>query len=277
MKPTQLIRLGPADADRLLGLTDADPVCGALVRSLLFRFGLAGPIEYHGMALEELVGVVTLDDQGRSTILGGDPEWAGSIAEWGREVLAANRRLAFIDAPEDIAIPLARLLPPRATEELGIWAWRKDAAPTPPAERSRPGGFELRELAPGDGPGLQALYDADLYLGKIQAANVVSAAAAGHRLVIVGLFGGEIAAAAWGSLTEPGASRVSGVMTHPRHRGRGFASAVVGDLTGRLVDLGKRPFLYVSLHNPPAMSTYERLGYKPYARINKLHYEETQE
>ncbi len=59
-----------------------------------------------------------------------------------------------------------------------------------------------------------------------------------------------------------GYTEVSGVCTHPDHRGRGYAKAITGYLTNAILDRGETPFLHVFVNNAPAIKLYEKLGYK---------------
>jgi predicted GNAT family acetyltransferase len=59
-----------------------------------------------------------------------------------------------------------------------------------------------------------------------------------------------------------GYTEVSGVCTHPDHRGRGYAKAITGALTNAIFERGETPFLHVFNQNTPAIKIYEKLGYK---------------
>jgi predicted GNAT family acetyltransferase len=59
-----------------------------------------------------------------------------------------------------------------------------------------------------------------------------------------------------------GYTEVSGICTHPDHRGKGYAKAITGALTNAILERGEKPFLHVFNHNTPAIKLYEKLGYK---------------
>ena len=70
-----------------------------------------------------------------------------------------------------------------------------------------------------------------------------------------------VSLAGWGGPT-PSGIRVGPVYTPPELRGRGLATALVAELSQRLLDGGHRLcFLYTDLANPTANAIYERIGY----------------
>ena len=74
--------------------------------------------------------------------------------------------------------------------------------------------------------------------------------------------GGEIVSlSGWGGPT-PNGIRIGPVYTPPKCRGRGYASALVAELSQTLLDGGRRfCFLYTDLANPTSNAIYERIGY----------------
>ncbi len=65
----------------------------------------------------------------------------------------------------------------------------------------------------------------------------------------------------WGGPT-PNGIRIGPVYTPPEQRGRGYATALVAELSQRLLDTGRRfCFLYTDLANPTSNAIYERIGY----------------
>jgi predicted GNAT family acetyltransferase len=66
----------------------------------------------------------------------------------------------------------------------------------------------------------------------------------------------------------PNGIRVGPVYTPPELRGHGYASALVGELTARLL-AGERSlcFLFTDLANPTSNSIYQRVGYRPVADV----------
>lgn len=62
---------------------------------------------------------------------------------------------------------------------------------------------------------------------------------------------------------------VSRVFTPPEHRGHGYASACVADLSQRQLNAGKQfCCLYTDLANPTSNSIYQKIGYRPVADAN---------
>lgn len=58
-----------------------------------------------------------------------------------------------------------------------------------------------------------------------------------------------------------GFTEVSGVCTHPDHRGRGHAGALMRVVAGRILARGETPFLHSYAHNTGAIALYESLGF----------------
>ncbi len=78
--------------------------------------------------------------------------------------------------------------------------------------------------------------------------------------------GGVAVSLAGYSSPTPNGIRVGPVYTPPELRGRGYASAVVAELTARLLAGGRSLcFLFTDLANPTSNSIYQRVGYRPVA------------
>lgn len=73
---------------------------------------------------------------------------------------------------------------------------------------------------------------------------------------------GKLIAMAGERMHMPGLREVSGVCTHPDHRGLGYAGALMGTVTERILDEGDTPFLHVYATNQIAIDLYERLGFR---------------
>ena len=72
------------------------------------------------------------------------------------------------------------------------------------------------------------------------------------EVVSVSGFGGE----------TPHGIRIGPVSTPPERRGRGYATALVAELSSKLLAEGRRwCFLYTDLANPTSNAIYERIGY----------------
>jgi predicted GNAT family acetyltransferase len=74
--------------------------------------------------------------------------------------------------------------------------------------------------------------------------------------------GGPVSLAGYGGST-PNGIRVGPVYTPPELRGRGYASALVAEVSARLLAEGRSfCFLYTDLANPTSNRIYERIGYE---------------
>jgi predicted GNAT family acetyltransferase len=69
--------------------------------------------------------------------------------------------------------------------------------------------------------------------------------------------------------------RVGPVYTPPEHRGRGYATALVADLSRELLGRGYRAcFLFTDLLNPTSNAIYERIGYRRVADAYEVQFGE---
>jgi predicted GNAT family acetyltransferase len=73
--------------------------------------------------------------------------------------------------------------------------------------------------------------------------------------------GGELAAMAGERMKLPGYTEISGVCTHPAHRGHGYAAALTGHVANAIAARGETPFLHVVSDNRAASRVYEALGF----------------
>jgi len=77
--------------------------------------------------------------------------------------------------------------------------------------------------------------------------------------------GGPVSLAAYGTPTPTG-TRVGPVYTPPEHRGRGYATSLVAELTAERLASGLAfCFLFTDLANPTSNAIYARIGYEPVA------------
>ncbi len=81
--------------------------------------------------------------------------------------------------------------------------------------------------------------------------------------------GTPVSLAGFGNPT-PNGTRVGPVYTPPALRGRGYASALVGQMTAMLLSRGFRfCFLFTDLANPTSNSIYQRVGYEPVSDVDQ--------
>ncbi len=75
----------------------------------------------------------------------------------------------------------------------------------------------------------------------------------------------------------PHGIRLNNVYTPPELRGRGYASALVADLTKALLDGGRDfVFLHTDLANRTSNGIYQRVGYRPIADLRMLNLEQAE-
>ncbi|MDB5678111.1 GNAT family N-acetyltransferase [Sphingomonas bacterium] len=74
--------------------------------------------------------------------------------------------------------------------------------------------------------------------------------------------GGALVAMAGERMRMPGMTEVSGVCTHPEHRGRGHAATLIRAVARRMLAAGEMPFLHALAANRGAITLYEELGFR---------------
>jgi predicted GNAT family acetyltransferase len=79
---------------------------------------------------------------------------------------------------------------------------------------------------------------------------------------------GRLVAMAGERMRLDGFTEVSGVCTHPDHRGRGYAGALMRTVASRMLARGETPFLHSYADNATAIALYESLGFRTRAAIN---------
>jgi predicted GNAT family acetyltransferase len=73
---------------------------------------------------------------------------------------------------------------------------------------------------------------------------------------------GKLVAMAGERMKPDGFTEVSGVCTHPEHRGRGYAGGLIRIVAQKILARGEIPFLHVYDHNAGAIALYETLGFR---------------
>lgn len=79
---------------------------------------------------------------------------------------------------------------------------------------------------------------------------------------------GRLIAMAGERMRTDGFAEVSGVCTHPDHRGQGLAGALMRIVAGRMLARGETPFLHSYADNATAIGLYESLGFRLRVPIN---------
>jgi predicted GNAT family acetyltransferase len=84
-----------------------------------------------------------------------------------------------------------------------------------------------------------------------------------HRLgAFIGVKeGGRLVAMAGERMRPTGFTEVSGVCTHPDHRGRGLAGTLMRVVAGRILERGETAFLHAYASNTGAIGLYQSLGF----------------
>jgi uncharacterized protein len=85
--------------------------------------------------------------------------------------------------------------------------------------------------------------------------------------------GAPVSISGYGGRTARGI-RIGPVYTPPERRGRGYASALVAELTEQLLSGGRDfCFLFTDLANPTSNSIYQRVGYRPVTDVEQWAFE----
>ncbi|MCP5366529.1 MAG: GNAT family N-acetyltransferase [Hyphomicrobiales bacterium] len=113
----------------------------------------------------------------------------------------------------------------------------------------------IRRLGEADAPAMEAL------------AALTRPGPFAARTVLLGEYWGikeegRLVAMAGERLKQPGLTEVSGVCTHPDHRGRGWARDLCLLVTGRILARGEGAYLHVFADNTPAIALYHALGFR---------------
>lgn len=211
------------------------------------------------------------------------PVWSALTTRWARiaEGDARARRVdrdygvfgAAADRSAENLAALAALVP----EQGEIWLVEREDWPAPPGTRFArqaecvqmicdglsPGkapGFEIVELGEHDAP---AMYD----LAMLTQPGPYAA----HTNRLGEFIGvkqdGRLIAMAGERMKMPGLSEVSGVCTHPDHRGRGYAGALMRVVAERMLARGETPWLHAYASNTGAIALYESLGFRLHGTV----------
>jgi predicted GNAT family acetyltransferase len=123
----------------------------------------------------------------------------------------------------------------------------------------------VQRLTPADIPDLKALYAAGYPAAWFE-----------PRQIEVGCYGvrvqGELVSAAATHVHSRGGrvAALGGIVTHPEHRGRGYAAAVTARACRELQATADHIGLNVRADNAPAVKCYRRLGFEPVAEYEEV-------
>lgn len=205
------------------------------------------------------------------------PFWSALTTRQSNHALGDGRALRFApdiaafaaaadSSPQNIAA-LAELAGPGGTISLV----EADPMPLPPGmtvEFDAPLGQMVAETIGGEEVDIEAvkLTDADApeMIALAHSTRPGPFYARTHRLGrFIGIRSeGRLIAMAGERLSVPGFHEVSGVCTHPDHRGRGYGAALTRIVARRILDEGDTPFLHVMASNDGAIRLYEALGFR---------------
>jgi predicted GNAT family acetyltransferase len=73
---------------------------------------------------------------------------------------------------------------------------------------------------------------------------------------------GRLVAMAGERMKPKGFTEVSGVCTHPDHRGKGYAAALMAHVAEHILARGETPFLHSYSDNAGAIALYEKIGFR---------------
>ncbi|PZQ59988.1 MAG: GNAT family N-acetyltransferase [Phenylobacterium zucineum] len=214
-------------------MTSAHPLDHAVWSALTGRQASLALIDGGARRFDPAYGVfAALEDHSASSLAG--------LAT----LVAAHGDVAMLQADPPAAAPGLGIV----SQDLGVQmvAGRVTAGPAPD--------FEIVPLGDGDGPEMLAL------------ATLTQPGPFFERTHQLGdFFGvrkdGELIAMAGERMKPDGFTEVSGVCTHPDHRGRGYAGTLMRLVAGRILDRGETPFLHAYASNTGAIALYETLGF----------------
>jgi len=134
-----------------------------------------------------------------------------------------------------------------------------------PPPRPAPGGMRVADMRDFDLVG-QWITNFHTEIGAVHVPD--GREVAGRRVPMGSVFlwedAGEPVAMAGIAGPTPNGIRVNLVYTLPAHRGRGYASSLVAQLSHRLLDGGRKfCFLFTDLANPTSNKIYRQIGYEP--------------
>ena len=181
------------------------------------------------------------------------PDYAAFGAAADEEPASQSALAALV--PQDGELWLVETRAPRAPPGTAAirsaLCWQMTAEALAPDEP----GFEVTPLTDADGPEMLAL------------ATLTQPGPFFARTHQLGAFvgvkqDGRLVAMAGERMRPTGFTEVSGVCTHPDHRGRGYGGGLMRIVVARILARGEMPFLHVYANNAGAIALYHSLGFE---------------
>jgi predicted GNAT family acetyltransferase len=171
----------------------------------------------------------------------GSPDSLAALAA----LVPAEGQVALVAAAAPPAVPGAAVV-----SRSVIWQMATDAlTPTGPPD------FEIAPLTEADAPQMLALATltrpGPFFARTHQLGDFVGVKQDGRLVAMAGE-----------RMKPTGFTEVSGVCTHPDHRGRGYAGALMRVVAGRILARGEAAFLHSYAHNTGAIALYRSLGFE---------------
>jgi predicted GNAT family acetyltransferase len=69
-----------------------------------------------------------------------------------------------------------------------------------------------------------------------------------------------------GATLDDWGSNIATVVTHEKHRNKGYATSIVSSLVEQILQKSNLALIHVESNNPPAIRAYTKVGFKPYRR-----------
>ncbi|WP_304190258.1 GNAT family N-acetyltransferase [Phenylobacterium aquaticum] len=160
---------------------------------------------------------------------------------------------ALVRAHGDVALVEPAAPPPvpgtRVVSEALCWQMAAEGEITVPAAP-----FEVLTLIPADAPDMLALATLTQPGPFFERTHELSP--------FIGVkVDGRLVAMAGERMQPQGHAELSGVCTHPDHRGRGYAAALMRRIAARVRARGETPILHVYASNTGAIALYQTLGF----------------
>lgn len=201
-----------------------------------------------------------------SALTGG---WAGFAEGDGQALRLAPQYGPFAAAADATPASLAALAAFEPGED-GLWVVELEAAPAASgmavAVQAACVQMSAHQITPGEArfdPATLGEEDAPQMLALARLTRPGPFSTLTHRLgEFVGVkLDGRLVAMAGERMRCGGFTEVSGVCTHPDHRGRGYAGGLMRLVARRILERGETPFLHVYESNAPAIALYRTLGF----------------